>query len=58
MKAEIDEKGKLTIIAETPVEGFALQVWFNAYNEKKTIPLFENRYPIIEMNTIDYPGVD
>lgn len=58
MKAEIDEKGKLTIIAETPVEGFAIQVWFCAYNEKKTIPLFENRCPVIEINTIDYPGVD
>lgn len=56
MKAEINEKGKLTIIAETPVEGFAIQVWFSAFTEKKSITMFENRLPVIEVSTPDYPG--
>jgi hypothetical protein len=31
MKAEIDEKGNMTIISESPVEAFALNVWWEDF---------------------------
>lgn len=33
MKANIDENGTLTVVAETFVESFALKVWFEDFNK-------------------------
>ena len=33
MKADIDQKGTLHIIAETDLEGFALSMWSDGYDK-------------------------
>lgn len=33
MKVQIDEKGKLSVVAETPMESYALSHWFANYGQ-------------------------
>lgn len=38
MKAEINEEGTLTIIAETGIESFALMAWSDRYVRASNVP--------------------
>lgn len=53
MKAELDDHGKLSVIAETPLESFALGVWWDGYTEtvRPTQP------PVLHVKTLkEKPG--